>query len=123
MLVAFWALLGSPPALIWGYVFLRSPSLTTALPFLLTLSLPLAPVVFASRFRATFAPTEFVYRRWGPTIRVPYSEIDRIEVVNVTPVAKQPIGAFVVTKSGQQLPFWPKLFAREAVKRFFALAR
>lgn len=89
----------------------------------LCLILPLIPIVFASRFRVIFAPTEFVYRRWGPTIRVPYSEIDRIEVTNVTPLAEEPIGAFIVTKRGQRLPFWPKLFPREAVSRFFGLGR
>jgi hypothetical protein len=84
---------------------------------------PLLPIIFACRFRATFAPSEFIYRRWGPTICVPLADIDRIEVANVTPLTKQPIGAFVVTRSGQRLPFWPKLFPREAVNRFFALAR
>ena len=123
ILVAFWVLISSPPALIWGCLLLRSPSSETALPLLLALLLPLAAIIFASRFRATFAPTEFIYRRWGPTVRVAYSEIDRIEVANISPVAKQPIGAFVVTKRGQRLPFWPKLFPREAVDRFFALAR
>lgn len=123
VLVAVWTLLGSSPALIWGYGFLRSPTPAATFPFLLSLTLALAPAVFASRFRATFAPSEFEYRRWGATIRVPYSEIDRIEVTNVTPIAKQAVGAFIVTKSGKRLPFWPKLFPREAVKRFFALAR
>jgi hypothetical protein len=122
VLVGFWVLLSSPPALIWGWILFRSPSPGAMLPFLLALMLPLAAVLFASRFRATFTPTEFVYRRWGPTVRVPYSEIDRIEVANLTPVAKQPIGAFIVTRRGQWLPFWPKLFPREAVQRFFALA-
>lgn len=123
MLVAFWAFIVSPPALVCGWLLARSPSTATALPFLLAALLPLAPILFASRFRATFAPTEFIYRRWGPTIRIPYSEIDRIEVTNVTPVAGQPIGAFVITKDGQRLPFWPKLFPRDAVTRFLALAR
>jgi hypothetical protein len=123
VLVAFWALIASPPALIWGFLLLKSPSSGTLFPFFLGLTLALAPVVFASRFRVTFAPTEFVYRRWGPTVRVPYSEIDRIEVANVTPIAKQPVGAFIVTKRGSRMPFWPKLFPREAVERFFALQR
>ena len=126
VLVAVWALLVSPPAIIGGHVFLRSPSSETLLLFLLALAFLLAPVVFASRFRATFAPTEFIYRRWGRTIRVPYAEIERIEVANLTPLlprpAKQRIGAFIVTKCGSRLPFWPKLFPRDAVERFFALA-
>jgi hypothetical protein len=123
VLVAFWSLIASPPALILGYLLLRSPSSGTLAPFLLGLVVAFAPAIFASRFRATFAPTEFVYRRWGPTVRVPYSEIDRIEVANETPVAKHPVGAFIVTKRGSRVPFWPKLFPREAVQRFFALQR
>jgi hypothetical protein len=122
-LVAFWTLVASPPAIIWGYAFLTGPPSQAAFPFALTLIFALAPLLFASRFQATFAPKEFVYRRWGPTIRVAYEDIDRIEVANVTPVSKQPIGAFVVTRRGQRLPFWPKLFPREAVNRFFALGR
>jgi hypothetical protein len=109
-LVASWALIASPPALVWGYMLFRSPASGRLFPFLLTLILAFAPIVFASRFRATFAPSEFVYRRWGRTVRVPYSDIDRIEVTNVTPIENQPIGAFIVTKHGTRLPFWPKLF-------------
>jgi hypothetical protein len=121
-LVGFWALLCSPPALIWSYLLLQGPVAGKALPFFLSLVLLLAPVLFASRFRATFSPTEFVYRRWGPTIRVPYSDIERIEVTNATPIARHAVGAVIVTRSGNHLPFWPKLFPREAVERFFALA-
>lgn len=121
LLVGFWALLCSPPAFICGYLFAKSPTSAMAAQFLFTLTFPLAPILFASRFRATFASSEFVYRRWGSTVRVPYSQIERIEVTNVTPVSKQPIGAFVVTRGGERFPFWPKLFPREAVKRFFAL--
>jgi hypothetical protein len=122
LLVAFWALICSPPALVTAYLLFKAPTHGNLLQFAWTLAFPLLPIAFASRFRATFAPTEFVYRRWGPTIRVPYSDIDEIEVTNVTPVTKQPIGAFLVTKRGQRLPFWPKLFPKEAVNRFFALA-
>jgi hypothetical protein len=123
VLVAFWTLVASPPALIWGYALARGPASAPVFPFALSLVFALAPLIFASRFQATFAPTEFVYRRWGPTIRVPYAEIDRIEVANLTPLSKQAIGSFVVTRRGEKLPFWPKLFPREAVNRFFALAR
>jgi hypothetical protein len=122
VLVGFWTLLCSPPALIWGYLFFNSPTAATGHPFLLMLAFALLPMLFASRFRATFTPTEFVYRRWGPTIRVAYKDIDCIEVTNVTPVSKQAVGAFIVTKGGSRLPFWPKLFPREAVKQFFGLA-
>jgi hypothetical protein len=120
-LVGFWALLCSPPAFIFAYLFAKSPTSDMATQFLFTLAFPLTPILFASRFRATFASSEFVYRRWGPTVRIPYSQIERIEVTNVTPVSKQPIGAFVVTTRGDRLPFWPKLFPSEAVNRFFAL--
>ena len=121
LLVAFWALLCSPPALLFGFLLAKSPNADMAAPFEFALVLPVITVIFASRFRATFAATEFVYRRWGPTIRVSYSQIASVEVANVTPITKQPIGAFVVTSGGERLPLWPKLFPREAVNRFFAL--
>ena len=120
--VAFWALLCCPPALVCGYLFATAPTLEMGSQLLLTLVFPVAPILFASRFRATFASSEFIYRRWGPTVRVPYSQIERIDVTNVTPVGKQPIGAFIITTGGEKLPFWPKLFSREAVNRFLALA-
>jgi hypothetical protein len=123
LLVGFWALLCSPPALIFACLFVKSPTLDMAQQLLFTLTFPLLPILFASRFRATFTPTEFVYRRWAPTIRVPYANIDRIEVTNQTPISGQAVGAFVVTKDGARLPFWPKLFPQEAVNRFFVLAR
>jgi hypothetical protein len=122
LLVGFWALVCSPPALATGYLLFKAPSYGSLIQFASTLAFPLLPIIFASRFRATFAPTEFIYRRWGPTICIPLADIDRIEVANVTPFTKEPIGAFVVTRKGQRLPFWPKLFPREAVRRFFALA-
>lgn len=122
LLVGVWALLCSPPAFIAAYVLFKVPSNENLLQFVWTLSLPLLPVGFASRFRVTFAPNEFLYRRWGRTIRLPYSDIERIEVTNVTPIAKQAIGAFLVTTRGDRLPFWPKLFPREAVNQFFNLA-
>jgi hypothetical protein len=122
VLVSFWALICSPPALLTAYLLFKAPTNGNLVQFVWTLAFPLLPVGFASRFRATFAPTEFVYRRWGRTIRVPYSDIDRIEVTNVTPISKEAVGALIVTKRGRQLPFWPKLFPRDAVRRFFALA-
>ena len=121
-LVGLWAFLCSPPALVTGYLLIKSPSQNTLVPFLWTLCLPLLPIVFALRFRATFSPAEFVYRRWGPTIRVPYADIASIEVANATPVTENAVGAFIITKGGDRLPFWPKLFPRQAVERFFALA-
>lgn len=122
LLVGLWALLCSPPALITGDLFLKAPTQAAATQFAWMLIFPLVPVLFAYRFRATFAPTEFIYRRWGPTIRVPLFDIDRIEVTNATPITGQAIGAFIVTKQGNRLPFWPKLFPRAAVSRFFSLA-
>lgn len=122
VLVGFWALLCSPPAFVFAFLLLKSPTLEMTSQFLVALTFPLLPILFAVRFRATFAPTEFVYRRWGPTIRVSYADIARIEVANSTPVSRESVGAFLITKDGKKLPFWPKLFPREAVKRFFALA-
>ena len=121
-LVGFWAIICSMPTMLTADLFFRAPTNVNLVQFLWTLVFPLLPIAFASRFRATFAPDEFVYRRWGPTIRVRYADIDRIEVTNLTPLARQAVGAFLVTKRGERLPFWPKLFPREAVKRFFALA-
>ena len=121
VLVGVWTLLASPPALIWGVAFLKRPTPEAVYPFLLMLAFAALPLIFASRFRATFTQTEFLYRRWGSTVRVPYDDICRIEVANATPVTGQPIGVFIITRSGDRLPFWPKLFPREAVRRFFAL--
>lgn len=129
ILVGFWALLVSPPALVCGFLFSKSPSHGNLTLFGWTLVFPLLPILFASRFRATFTTSEFVYRRWGRTIRVPYSQIDRIEAAGVSPFAPEPnapslkqvIGAYVVTKGGERYPFWPKLFPRDAVERFFSL--
>jgi len=83
---------------------------------------PLLVLVFAFRFRVTFTADEFIYRRWGPTIRVPYRDIVAIDVANVTPIEKQVIGAFIVTRNGKRFPFWPKLFPKAAVTCFFELA-
>jgi hypothetical protein len=122
LLVGLWALIVSPPAWIGAYLLIAKPTQDT-LPMLgWSVTLVLLPVIFASRFRATFTPTEFVYRRWGPTIRVRYSAISRIETTDTTP-SGEAIGAFIVTTDGRKLPFWPKLFPREAIKRFFALAQ
>ena len=89
--------------------------------FLLALRSRLRRSSSLAAFEQPLHPTSSFYRRWGPTVRIPYSQIDRIEVTNATPLGKQPIGAFVVTRRGERFPFWPKLFPREAVKRFFAL--
>lgn len=122
VLVGFWTFLCSLPAIPWAYMLLRSPTSSSIASFLLTLILPLIPILFASRFRATFTPKSFVYRRWGPTVSVLYSDVDHIEVTNVTPVTKRAVGAFLVSKRGDRLPFWPKLFPRDAVKRFLDLS-
>ena len=121
-LVGFWMLLVSAPAIAVGIGLIRHPSVEALSQFGWMLVLPFVPLAFAARFGVSFTPTEFVYRRWGPTIRVGYAQIASIEVTNQTPIAKQAIGAFIVTQSGARVPFWPKLFPRAAVKRFFALA-
>ncbi len=83
---------------------------------------PLAVAVFALRFRASFTSDTLIYRRWGKTLKASYSEISRIEITNVTPITKQAIGALLIMKNGERLPFWPKLFPTQAVDRFFQLA-
>lgn len=70
------------------------------------LAFALIPIFSALRFRPTFTATEFDYRRRGSTIWVPHADIQRIEVTDVTPVGKQAVGAFVVTKRGARLSFW-----------------
>jgi hypothetical protein len=64
LLVGFWALIVSPPAWVGVYFLLKSPSYHGFVGLLWAVALPLLPVVFASGFRVTFAPSEFVYRRW-----------------------------------------------------------
>lgn len=121
LLVGSWAMLLSPLTFLYLALLLKHPDRAAAVPFWIALA-PLIPVIFASRFRATFTATSFEYQRWGPTIRVRYSDIARIEVSNKTPMSNQAIGAFIITKNGKRFPFWPKLFPREAVNRFFAMA-
>jgi hypothetical protein len=118
VLVGFWALICSPV----GFFLFKAPTDDQFMRLALLIAFPLLPVIFASRFRATFTPTEFVYRRWGPTIRVRYDDITSIEVTNRTPIAGDAVGAFVLTEDGARLPFWPKLFPRRAIDQFFALA-
>jgi hypothetical protein len=118
LLVGFWALICSPA----GFVLFKAPAEGALVRRVWWIAFPLLPVIFASRFRATFTSREFVYRRWGPTIRVSYDDIRSIDVTNRTAIAKDAVGAFIVTKSGSRLPFWPKLFPRQAIDRFFALA-
>jgi hypothetical protein len=75
LLVGVWTLLCSPPALIAAYLLFEAPTAGAATTFAWSLVFPVLPVLFACRFRATFTPTEFIYRRWGPTIRVPLSRL------------------------------------------------
>lgn len=118
LLVGFWAFICSPI----GFVLFKAPSDEIFARLGWLIAFPMLPVIFASRFRATFTSSEFVYRRWGPTIRVSYDQIDSIEVINRTPLAKDAVGAFIITKGGDRLPFWPKLFPRRTIGEFFALA-
>lgn len=121
-LVAVWVVIVSVPFGIWSWIYVGSAFAPSNLPpLLVTLALPTAVLVFALRFRVSFTPERFIYRRWGPTIDVAYKEISRIEVTNLAPVGKAAVGAFIVTHCGQRLPFWPKLFPRSATSRFFQL--
>lgn len=122
-LVAVWlALSGMPlPPSIWLVV--RDGFRSDLLQMLfVSAALLISVAVFTLRFRVTFTADSFVYRRWGPTISVRYVDISRIEVTNVTKIGRQAVGAFVVTKQGERYPFWPKLFPRDAVVRFFRLS-
>lgn len=122
-LVALWVLLYGLPVIPSTYLLLRSPTWDAGELLSVALTFPLTQFLFMIRFRATFTSGSFVYRRWGPTITVAYREIDHIEVTNVTPISKQAVGAFIITRSGDRLPFWPKLFPQDAVNQFFDLSR
>ena len=122
-LVGFWIALVSPPLIIAILCLIRYGATNDVIKLLATGSfLPLLLIVFCSRFRVSFSSTHFSYRRWGKTVTIAYRDMKCIEVANVTPIAKTPIGAFVVAHDGVKYPFWPKLFPREAVKRFMLMA-
>ena len=113
----------STPLLPWLWLdFGRGLPLSDLWPLLISLTMPAALLAFVCRYRVTFLDDSLIYRRWGPTIRVRYCDIAYLKVANSTPVGKDAIGAFIVTRNGERLPFWPKLFPRPAVTRFFKLA-
>jgi hypothetical protein len=70
--------------------------------FFVSLISPTVLLIFVARFQTIFTNQEFVYRRWGPTIRIAYSDIAGVEVTIVTPIA---IGAFVIAKNGKNSLF------------------
>jgi hypothetical protein len=120
-LVGLWLLLSAIPVPIALFdVSLGHPDAFKVLAA--SLVSPAAVLVFVARFRATFTSERFIYRRWGATIEVAYDDLAHIEVTNVTRIQKTPVGAFLVTRDGRRLPFWPKLFPSRAVTRFFQLA-
>ncbi len=124
ILVGVWlALVGVPLPLYVGLALKRGGLEGLATPLIVSVALPLAVLVFTARFRITFAPDHLVYRRWGPTLKVAYRDIASIEITNTTAISGDAIGAFIVTRNGDRLPFWPKLFPRPAVNRFFRLAK
>ena len=124
VLVGVWmALAGAPLPFFISVAVKRGGLEGLTTPLVISLALPLAVLVFTSRFRVTFAPDHLVYRRWGPTLQVAYQEIASIEVTNTTQISGDAIGAVIVTRGGDRLPFWPKLFPRPAVTRFFRLAK
>jgi hypothetical protein len=122
LLVGIWLVLTGFPIPFVIFIVVRDGFRPDIIQLLcVALSPPLAVLVFMLRFRVTFTANKFIYQRWGPTIEVPYADIAEIDVTNVTRVEQQPIGAFVVTKCGERHPFWPKLFPRRAVERFFLM--
>lgn len=123
ILVAVWLVIASTPLLssLW-LCSVRGPESSDLWPLLISLAMPAGLLAFVCRFRVTFLGDSFVYRRWGPTIRVRYRDIAHLEVTNSTPYSNSPIGAFIVTRGGERLPFWPKLFPTPAITRFFKLA-
>jgi hypothetical protein len=120
-LVALWLGLTGIPVPI-SFVVLIKQGLNEAAPMIVaSLIMPVLLFVFVSRFKVTFTEDEFIYRRWGPTIRIAYADIVGLQVTNVTPIERHAIGAFVVVKNGSRYPFWPKLFPKQAVQKFFQL--
>jgi hypothetical protein len=122
LLVGFWCLLTSIPVIMDLYSVVSHGPHANVIPWLVSVAPPLLTLGFAARFRVIFTADTVVYRHWGKTIRVRYDQISKIEITNVTPIEKQPIGAFLVTHRGERFPFWPKLFPKEAVARFTRLA-
>lgn len=122
MLVCLWIALTGAPFPLSVSLVVRDGFRSDLLEMLCaSAALLILTVVFTLRFRVTFTADSFVYRRWGPTVSVRYVDVARIEVTNFTRIGGQPVGAFVVTKRGERYPFWPKLFPRDAVTRFFGL--
>jgi len=122
LLLGFWLALVSIPVPIAVWLVLQRGLSNEWQILLASLIPPGLTLAFTSRFRACFTEDAFIYRRWGPTVRVAYREIASIEVANSTRLARKPIGAFLVTYQGERLPFWPKLFPRAAVERLLSLA-
>lgn len=121
-LVGFWLVLTGMPVLVAALLLVRDGFRPDRLEMLLASALPPVLVaVFTLRFRMTFTGDRFVYRRWGPTVTVPYTDISRIEVTKVTRIEKQAVRACIVTKQGERFPVWPKVFPRAAVDHFFQL--
>ena len=122
-LVGLWLVLTGVPLPLAAWLIVRDGFRPDLLQMLFASALlPVLVVVFTLRFRMTFTGDRFVYRRWGPTVTVPYTDISRIEVTKVTRIEKQAVRACIVTKQGERFPVWPKLFPRAAVSHFFQLA-
>ena len=123
-LVAFWIALTGIPLPLSAWLLVRDGPNIDSLEMMACSAIgPVAVLLFTSRFRATFTTDQFEYRRWAPTIRVRYADIASIETTNVTPIARNAVGTFIVTHDGRRLPFWPKLFPRRATTRFFQLSK
>ncbi len=120
-LVALWLSLSSVPLPIAVTVWIERGWNVAGELFIASSILPVLLLVFVCRFKVVFTDRELVYHRWGPTIRIAYSDIAGLEVTNETPLGHQAIGAFVVAKNGTKYPFWPKLFPKRAVEKFFEL--
>ena len=121
-LVGLWLVLTGVPLTLAAWLSVRDGFRPDLLQMLFASALPpILVFVFTLRFRMIFTSDRFVYRRWGPTVTVRYTDMSRIEVTKVTRIEKQVIRACIVTKQGERFPVRPKLFPCAAVRHFFQL--
>jgi hypothetical protein len=122
--VGLWiGMVGIPMPIAVANIILNGLSGDALAGVLQTSILPIAMAILVFRYRMTFTADTFVYRRWGGTIRVRYRDIDHIEVMQDARISQLPMWVLLVTKRGERLRIWLKLFPLPAVRRFMHLDR
>lgn len=91
-------------------------------PTLSILALELATTAWLSRYRLVFSSEGFSYRSWRRSWSVSYADIAKISPSCVTPIAKQPVGAYVYFKDGRRELVYTKAFSMAAIKQLFSVA-